>query len=85
METKEIIISQPVTLPGYTLFVVIETSVVCKTFRRGIALNWRRQPLAVIITTQNSARALSIGGEEVALAELMLKAPQIGKLLPAGN
>jgi hypothetical protein len=83
MEAKEITISQPVTLPGYTLFAIIETSVVCEKFRRGIALNWIRQPLAVIITTQNSARALSICGEEVALSELMLKAPQIGKLLPA--
>ena len=74
---KEITISPPVALADSVLIGVIETLWVCHTSRKQVLVNWKKQPVAVIIVSQKFTKAYSADGEEISINELKQMAPEI--------
>jgi len=85
MEKKEITVTPPVTYADHTFLAVIETTVAYGTSGAGLALRWERQPVAVIIKSQQSIQAFLICGEQIPLNDLAKKFPEAGNMLSACN
>ena len=83
MEKKGITVTPPVTYSGHTFLAVIETTVAYGTSGAGLALRWKRQPVAVIIKSQQSVQAFLTCGEQIPLNELAQKFPEAGNMLSA--
>lgn len=81
METKRVIIGNPLTVAGVTLMPVIEVSISHWQHGSGLSFFGNKQVIGVVILSPGAKRAFRITGEEVPLDQIATDFPEIREAL----
>ena len=81
MERKEIVVENPVTVPGLTLIPVVQVLRNYWHANNSASFFAVKQPVAVIVVSPSEKRAFRITGEEVSIDQLIQEAPSIKRIL----
>ncbi|MFC1965119.1 hypothetical protein ACFLWG_03875 [Chloroflexota bacterium] len=81
MDTKEIVIDNPVTVAGITLIPVAKVSLSHWHGNRGTSFFGFKQPIGVVVVSPSARRAFRITGEKVSLDQFIQEVPGIKEIL----
>jgi len=81
MERKEVVVEDPVAVPGLTLLPVVQVLRNYWQANNRLSFFAVKQPVAVITVSPSEKRAFRISGEEVAIDQLIKEVPVVKKTL----
>jgi hypothetical protein len=81
MEKEKIKIEPPVSISGVTVIPVTKSSLNYRSGKKGISFFGYKEPVSVVVLSDNMKKAFSVDGEEISLDELTAEIPDIQQLL----
>jgi hypothetical protein len=81
MEKEKIKIEPPVSISGVTVIPVTKSSLNYRSGKNNISIFGYKEPVSVVVLSDNMKKAFSVDGEEISLDELTAEIPDIQQLL----